>query len=90
MHVVRECKSRHGMRKDPKQGSVQYGVLWVMFTRSCVFLPNLLCMTRKTKARARQRLPTAMYAMPRNGLRPPSHEVLDRIMRLLPLNAVTG
>jgi len=46
------------------------------------------------KSRARPRVmqiaPTTMYAMPRKGFLPPSTEVVDRIMRLVPSNETTG
>ena len=41
-------------------------------------------------ARRMQAEPTTRYAMPRNGLRPPSHDVVVRIIRFVPSNTVTG
>jgi len=35
-------------------------------------------------------LPTTMYAIPRNGFFPPSHEVVDKIIRFVPPNSTTG
>jgi len=31
-----------------------------------------------------------MYAIPRNGFLPPSHDVVDSIIRFVPPNAITG
>lgn len=53
-------------------------------------LPNLLCTKRKTPDRMRHTNPTPMYATPRNGFLPPSHDVLEMINFLVPLNEATG
>ena len=45
---------------------------------------------RKPKKRARQIEPTTMYAMPRNGFLPPSHDVVESTTDLVPENDVTG
>lgn len=34
--------------------------------------------------------PTVMYAIPRKGFFPPSHEAVDNINRFLPLKGITG
>ena len=47
-------------------------------------------MIKKENPRTRQRTPTVMYAMPRNGFLPPIHEVVLKITLFSPSNKVTG
>jgi len=52
--------------------------------------PHLRCMMRNTMPRSIHSEPTTRYAMPRNGFFPPNHDVVVRIMLLVPLNTCTG
>ena len=45
---------------------------------------------RKMTPSTMQMEPTTRYAMPRNGFLPPSHEVVDRVMRFSPSKSITG
>lgn len=58
--------------------------------KSAYLLPNLLWTKRKTPDRMRHTNPTAMYATPRNGFFPPSHEVFEMMSFFVPLNDTTG
>jgi hypothetical protein len=45
---------------------------------------------RKAMPRKMQREPTTMYAMPKKGFLPPSHEVVDSTTSLVPPKDSTG
>jgi len=47
-------------------------------------------MRRNAKPITIHMLPTTMYEIPRNGFLPPSHVVVDKIIRFVPPNTTTG
>lgn len=69
---------------------LSYFLEWQKILQVHYLFPNLRWMIKKDNPRTRQRTPTVMYAMPRNGFLPPIHEVVLKITLFLPSNEVTG
>ena len=77
----------------PPHALAEVTAQWLFFQTRYRVSPSLrglnLCFAKNRIASIMQSDPTTMYAMPKNGLRPPNHEVVDITSDFLPSKVVT-